>query len=446
VPASTPLITHTPERTLAWREGGPISAAAFARDVLRLARALPEGRQLVNLCEDRYRFMVGFAAAMQRGLITLMPHTSTPGAINQLLEDDRESYCLSDSVVEGIQAPHFDFEQLLRGQPTAGDGRLQSIAAERTVAILYTSGSTGHPKANPKRWFNLQREALSALGHFPFRRHGINSLLATVPSQHMYGLATAILFPWQGGFAVDTGRPFFPADIAATLARLPAPRVLITTPLHLRACVSAGIEWPEVAFVISATAPLSAELAESAERQLMTQVFEIYGSTETGSVAGRRTAREDHWRLYDGISLQADQAGHEILGGHLSEPVRLHDRLQIESPGSFRFLGRDSDMVKIAGKRASLSHLTHQLLNIPGVEDGIFLPPNEDSPQARLRALVVAPTLSKPQILNALAHSLDAAFLPRPLYCVERLPRNETGKLPRSALQKLLRTLQSDSL
>ncbi len=443
--ARTPLIRHRPDQTLAWREGRAITAATFSSDVLRLSRALPEGRQLVNLCEDRYCFMLGFAAAMQRGIITLMPPNSTPGAINQLLHGNAQSYCLTDSAVEGIQAPRFDIEQLLRQQPLPGDGRLEPIAADQTVAMLYTSGSTGQPKANPKRWFNLQQEAVSALKHFPFGRHGINSLVATVPSQHMYGLATAILFPWQGGFAVDTGRPFFPADIAATLARLPAPRVLITTPLHLRACVSAGVEWPAVAFVISATAPLSRELAESAEAQLKTEVYEIYGSTETGSVAGRRTSQEDHWRLYDGILLQADAAAHHMLGGHLSEPVTLQDRLRIESPGSFRFLGRDSDMIKIAGKRASLSHLTHQLLEVPGVEDGIFLPPAEESPQARLMALVVAPTLTKSQILEALANSLDAAFLPRPLYCVERLPRNATGKLPQSALQKLLRSLQSGS-
>lgn len=443
--ASSPLITHAPEQILAWREGTPITAADFNRDVLRLAKALPEGKQLVNLCEDRYRFMVGYAAAMQRGHVTLMPPNSTPGAINQLLKDNPESYCLTDSTAEGIVIPQLDFEQLLQQQPAPKDERLKPIPAQQAVAIPFTSGSAGKPKANPKRWFNLQQESISALRYFPFRSHGIKSLIATVPSQHMYGLAATIQFPWQGGFGVDTGRPFFPADIASALARLPAPRVLITTPLHLRACVCAGIEWPSVAFIISATAPLSHELAEAAEARLKTEVFEIYGSTETGSVAGRRTSREACWRLYDGISLREDRDTHQIRGGHLSEPVTLNDRLCLESPQVFRLLGRHSDMLKIAGKRASLGDLTHQLVSIPGVEDGIFLPPAGDSPQARPIALVVAPTLTKPQIIAALAHSIDTAFLPRPLYCVDRLPRNQTGKLPREALQALLRELQSES-
>jgi acyl-coenzyme A synthetase/AMP-(fatty) acid ligase len=442
-PNNVPLITHTPEQILAWRHGSPIRAKTFLSDVQSLAAALPEHRYLFNLCEDRYRFMVGFAAAMQRDIITLMPPNNTAGAINELLQHYPKSACLTDTAQHDIQAPCFDFEQLRQQQTASAEARPCTIALDQEVAILFTSGTTGRSKANPKRWYNLYQEAISALNHFPFQRSGIRSLVATVPSQHMYGLATAILFPWRGKFAVDTGRPFFPADIANTLSQLPEPRVLITTPLHLRACVCADLDWPAVEFVISATAPLSRELAAAAEAQLKTEIHEIYGSTETGSIAGRHTAREDHWRLYHGISLHADQSGHHAQGGHVTEPAPLNDRLQIESTETFRLLGRDSDMVKIAGKRGSLGHLAHQLLSIPGVEDGIFLPPVEESSQARLMALVVAPTLTKQQVLDALAYSIDAVFLPRPLFCVERLPRNATGKISQAALQALLQNLQS---
>ena len=371
----SPLIVHEPEQSLAWRQGSPISASTFSHDVIRLAHALPKEGYVLNLCDDRYRFMVGFAAAMQRGLITLMPPNRTPGTINQLLDGYPGSYCLTDSSLEGVEAPLFDFEQVLQIQPPVTNGRLAVIDPRQPAAILFTSGSTGQPKANMKCWFNLQREAASALDHFPFRRLGVRSLVATVPSQHMYGLATAVLFPWQGGFAVDSGRPFFPADIVTALERMPAPRALITTPLHLRACIAAEVEWPAVEFVISATAPLSQELAETAETRMRTQVFEIYGSTETGSVAGRHTSRETLWHLYDGLSLQTGIDAHSVFGGHVDQPVTLQDRLRRDPAGGFRLLGRDSDMVKIAGKRASLGNLTHHLVSIPGVEDGVFLHP-----------------------------------------------------------------------
>ena len=53
-------------------------------------------------------------------------------------------------------------------------------------------------------------------------------------------------------------------------------------------------------------------------------------------------------------------------------------------------------------------------------------------------AFVVAPGLSGEDILNALRDSVDAVFLPRPLYFVDAMPRNTTGKLTRESLIQLL--------
>ena len=55
----------------------------------------------------------------------------------------------------------------------------------------------------------------------------------------------------------------------------------------------------------------------------------------------------------------------------------------------------------------------------------------------RLTAFVVAPGLSARQITAALRERVEAIFLPRPLVLVDELPRNSTGKLPRSGLQTL---------
>ena len=436
-----PLCTHRPEQTIVWRRGETVTASEFLQDVARLAGQLPQHGYVFNLCEDRYRFMVGFAAALQRRQVSLMPQNSTAGAVNDLRSRFPDSYCLIDKPVSGIENPQLDFERLLAQAGKAGTATPLAIEAERQAAILFTSGSTGEPRMHVKQWGSLQYEAALALTHFPFREMGVRSMVATVPSQHMYGLATSVLFPWQGAFGIDAARPFFPADICQTLARLPAPRVLITTPLHLRACIAAGLDWPPIAFAISATAPLPRSLAAEAETHLGTSLYEIYGSTETGSVAGRRTVNETAWRLYPGISIQPHDAGCRIEGGHLAEPVLLNDRVSTEPDQRFHLLGRSSDMVKIAGKRASLGDLTHQLLSIPGVVDGLFLPPAETAAGQRLTALVVAPTLSKRQILDSLSRSIDAVFLPRPLHRVEAIPRNATGKVTRAGVQQLLKSL-----
>jgi acyl-coenzyme A synthetase/AMP-(fatty) acid ligase len=62
----------------------------------------------------------------------------------------------------------------------------------------------------------------------------------------------------------------------------------------------------------------------------------------------------------------------------------------------------------------------------------------EDGGVRRLAALVVAPTLAPAAISAALRTAIDPVFLPRPLRRVAALPRNETGKLPRAELLRLL--------
>jgi acyl-coenzyme A synthetase/AMP-(fatty) acid ligase len=52
---------------------------------------------------------------------------------------------------------------------------------------------------------------------------------------------------------------------------------------------------------------------------------------------------------------------------------------------------------------------------------------------------VVAPGLTREAVLAALRERVDAAFLPRPLVLLERLPRATTGKLPQEALRTLAR-------
>ena len=52
----------------------------FLSDVENLADLLPEKPTVINLADDRYQFLVGFAAALVRGQTTLLPLSRAPGA------------------------------------------------------------------------------------------------------------------------------------------------------------------------------------------------------------------------------------------------------------------------------------------------------------------------------------------------------------------------------
>jgi 3-hydroxymyristoyl/3-hydroxydecanoyl-(acyl carrier protein) dehydratase len=113
--------------------------------------------------------------------------------------------------------------------------------------------------------------------------------------------------------------------------------------------------------------------------------------------------------------------------------LTLADRLRpVDARGRFELVGRDADIIKIAGKRASLTGLTRELCAIPGVLDGVAFLPRPDA--RRIAALVVAPRADAEALRRQLALRVDAAFLPRPLVLVDALPRDAVGKLPMAAL------------
>jgi len=423
--AKLPLLSSGAADSLiaCWRDHA-ISRAAFLSDVARIARQLPAARFILNLCEDRYRFMAAFAAVGVNGQTNLLPSSRAALHLQQLAEDYPDSQSIVDSDIKRWLTPKVADTTL----PVA------ELPTDHVMAIAFTSGSTGRAKPNLKRWGELVSGARQARQRFGFSA-GL-TVVATVPPQHMYGLETSIMAPLQSGVCVHAGRPFFPEDVRAALADTLPPRVLVTTPIHLRACVEARLIWPETAFLISATAPLSLELATQAEQTFGAPVLEIYGCTEAGSIASRRIQESEHWLLYDGFRLDGDC----LSGAHLPEPAPLADVIEIFDEDRFLLLGRREDLVNLAGKRSSLAYLNHQINQITGVVEGVFVVPDETTATVqRLAAVVVvAPEVSERQLLATLAERLDPAFLPRPLVRVPQLPRNETGKVTREALLELI--------
>lgn len=426
------LPSHWSGSQVAWWQGQPIDRETFLHHVNQVRELLPQGRFAVNLCEDRYLFMVTFAAVIAQTQTNLLPANRVSEEIQRLLADYPNSYTLQDHSIKSY----------LTCSPLPQKVSMPAVAPNHLAAIVFTSGSTGRACPHGKRWGELVATTRIAQCRFGFYPDTGITVVATVPPQHMYGLETSILTPLITGVSVHGGRPFFPEDIRATLAAVPAPRVLITTPTHLRVCIESGLRWPELAFIISATAPLSNTLATRVEKVFQTQLLEIYGFTEAGSVASRRTLDGDLWHLYNTMGI--DTHNQCLVAPHLPQPVPLNDIIECHGKTHFKLLGRCADLINIAGKRASLADLNARLNDIEGIVDGAFVMPTEREEKiSRLIAFVVAPRISEREIMTALTQRIDPAFLPRPLYKVAHLPRNETGKLPQWALLNLLSKIKT---
>ena len=435
---------------LAWRHGQAISAGQFIAEALALAEQLPAHGRPINLCHDRYHFALGLAAALLRGQTSLLPPNALPETLRQVPLDGAPAYLLSDD--DALPAAGLPNIRVQRPADVSAARSVPLIAADLLAVCLLTSGSTGAPQPHAKRFgslvANIRAEA-DRLAEFLGRNKlaGL-TIVATVPAQHSYGLESSVLLAMLGGAAFDAGRPFYPADIGAALAAVPRPRALVSTPFHLKTLLLSGVTLPPTDLLLSATAPLSPQLAAQAEAAFGGPLVEIYGCTEAGQVASRRTTAGDLWRTLGALRITKETSVDEeerfvVAGGHVVEPTPLADLLALQDAQHFRLLGRANDLIHVAGKRSSLAHLNFHLNRIEGVEDGAFWLPDEVAEGVvRTVAFVVAPALSAAQIVTALRRHLEAGFVPRRVVHVAALPREATGKLTAAALRSFaLQTL-----
>jgi acyl-coenzyme A synthetase/AMP-(fatty) acid ligase len=430
---------------LAWRNGQPVSAAQFLADAAALAEQLPARGQAVNLCQDRLHFALALAAAALRGQVSLLPPNAMAATLQQLPAAGDGLFAMIDND-EPLVLARIDVR--LRPSTSKACSKVPEIDSERMAVCLLTSGSTGAPQPHAKSWRALtvniasEAERLAAMTARP-SLHGL-AIVATVPAQHSYGLESTVMLALLGGAAFDAGRPFYPADVVQALHSVPRPRALVTTPFHLKTLLLSGVALPAVDLLLCATAPLTPQLAALAEQQMGGPLIEIYGCTEAGQLATRRTTQGQTWTALGEVRITPG-AGETYVahGGHVFAPTPLADILALHNDREFELLGRANDLIHVAGKRSSLAHLNFHLNRIDGVQDGAFWLPDE-VPGAVVRplAFVVAPTLSASDITQALRAHLEPAFVPRRVIHVEALPREATGKLTLRTLREFaLQTL-----
>ncbi len=413
--------------------GRDVTAGNFAADAVRLAQRLPEARYAINLCAGRYAFAVGFAAALLRGQTSLLTSDRSPHRLRALTTQHADAIALCDDEADlPLPLPRV-------AVPPPGDDRAASplIPSEQCAAVVFTSGSTGEPVAHTKLWGALAARSRDAGAAFGLDVAHPATIVGTVPPQHMYGFETTVLWPLHAPCSAWCGPAFFPADIRSAADAVPGERLLVTTPLQLRTLVSDQTELPALRSIISATAPLDPALAAAAEQQWGTEVWEIFGATEVGSIASRRTVAGPEWTPYPSVRLSGADRG-LLVQAEGAPDTALDDDVEHLPSGGFRLLGRRNDVVKLGGRRASLAGLNRALIAVAGVQDGVFVPPPvDDRVNARMTALVVAPGATSDSIIAALRGQIDPLFLPRRIVHLDRLPRNELGKLAASTLQKL---------
>ena len=424
------------DRDWTWRQ---IHSASIA-----LAERL-EGADLVgNLCNSRAGFLVTWLAAVRRSCVQWLPPSGGHAELATMMSSGGDCRVVVDDTDFWRQQPWAQQLPCILFDPCAAVIGLSDAELAWSpdwgppLVRLFTSGSSGTPALQAKSVGQLVLGAQLLAERLDTTVDGgiaaLGRIVCSVPPQHMFGLEASVMLSLVIGLPVLDRRPLLPADVRAAIERQAGAAVWVATPLHLRALVQAGDPVAHCNAVITSTMPLAPALAARAEGLLGAPVLEIYGSTETGALAMRRTACDAGWQPLQGVRLESTAEGTRAWGAHFPSPQTLADRLKFDAAGHFTLQGRHSDLVKIAGRRGSLAGLNLLLSDLPGGVDGVFYQPATGAATERLVLIHAGPALDRASTEAWLRERMDPVFLPRTVIRVDQLPRAANGKLPRSAL------------
>ena len=417
---------------------GQVSAGDFLSHVTALAESLPDKPYAINYCEDRYQFAVTFFAVLLRGQCNVLLPAHQVGLLKGAARQFPEAYVVTSAAFSESPLPVFDMSGV---KQCSGNVGVPLLPADQLAAMVYTSGTTGIAQSIEKTVDSLFAGAKinSRVLHESLSLGSNPAIVSTAPPWHMYGLEWSLLVSCVSNIAIFSGSTLFPGDVIAALKLVGADNYFVSTPHHLRALYRSGMDISLVRHLLSATAPLNDSLAMGLLDSIHGELLEIYGCSEAGSFACRLSVAaewQQYFRRFPEFTMIEEDGAAILSAPLLAHPVKLADELCFSENGDFSIVGRDSDLIKVAGKRASLADLNATLLSLDSVVDGVVLPPQTEA--GRLLILVVLQDGDSAAVEKALAGLIEQSFLPRRVCQIDALPRDETGKLKQAALQILL--------
>ena len=365
----------------------------------------------------------------------------------QILENIKQTmgyqYALMDDALalpDGVE-PKF----LKKGNAgPAAKGSWPCSQNQAPCLYLFTGGSTGTPQVWPKTPKNLLSEASYIAMAFGITNK--DTILATVPSNHIYGLLYSVLVPLITGARVSQTTPFYPKEIDHELAGTQA-TVLISIPPHYRALKESPVSCHHLRTAFSSAGALAEEDDLAFKTATGIAVTEIYGSTETGGIAYRKRADGQSTLItFSCVETKIRDEALWVRSDFLSNELpkdedgffQTADRAEAEGTTGFRLLGRSDGIVKIGGRRVDLMEIQQVLKKYPHVTDAyVFSKPEAGGRANDIFALIEGSMVKIEQIRQGLPKDLAPHARPRHIKLVEKIPMSASGKYDRSAIETL---------
>jgi len=306
-------------------------------------------------------------------------------------------------------------------------------------AMFFTSGTTGTPTGTIKTNENIQSE-LDAL-YAIFKPYNFERIIVTTPLIHIYGFLSGVMLPSMLGCEVVVKEEYWPYDLFDLYEGKKS--LVVTTPVFIKALLKLKTEadLSHVTF-LSSTGLLDNEEVQKFERRFNSNVVQLFGSTETGGIAFKASTSEI-WKPLEGVDIATDNEGiMEVTSPFISEYLlvdtiqkqsstfKTSDMIELKEDG-FKLLGRLSEIIKVSGKRISITEIENLIEKELGAKDALIKLKRDSSKlkDEKLDIYVVSKKAMDGHTIADLLHKYyGGVHIEFELHLVNTIAKNPMGK------------------
>jgi acyl-CoA synthetase (AMP-forming)/AMP-acid ligase II len=311
------------------------------------------------------------------------------------------------------------------------------------AVIKATSGFTGAAVALPWQASHLLADYRQIRAGMGLRPSDIN--LGLIPFGHSYGLGNLVLPLLCDGIPIVTAAAYTITQVREWI-KTHRPTVFPAVPVLFRLLHQSlgSNRLGRLRLLISAGAPLPADVAQSFYARFGLRLHNFYGSSETGGICYDRSGQASLTgraigQPLPGVNVRLVRQRIVVTGKAVAAPKGrqvLPDRGSWNGHGELILTGRIGRLANIAGRKVTLAEIESVLRSLPGVTDAWCSVGHR--PGGDFLAAAVESPLAKAAIAALLAERLPAWKRPRVLLTLATFPRTARGKADPRALRRLL--------
>ncbi len=359
-----------------------------------------------------------------------------PGLPNAMVESLGPQLGISLHVTPGKDAPVF--------RPTECKDRPTGCKANPPAGIdLYklTSGTVARPQPLAFTASQLLADADQVCDTMGLGDEDRN--FGVISFAHSYGFSNLITPLIARGIPLVISSDALPRAIQSGLADACA-TVLPAVPAMFRSLLACDSLPPSLRLCISAGAPLDPQLGKAFHGRFGLKIHSFYGASECGGIcydASEELPDEPGFvgLPMNGVTIEAGRGPSRIR--IVSQAVGIREPagsletsdILIREPNGYRIVGRESDILNVAGRKASPQEIEEVLKSCPGVQDAVVCGVNDLSRGQEICALVQG-EVDRDVIRRHCATRLSAWKIPRRLAFADAIPVNTRGKISRAAI------------